>query len=55
MRGFVLGLDGVEPRLNMQRLDQRIRIEEQLQDGQQQAADEADDRTMRVEQRGRFE
>ncbi len=34
---FALGVDGIQARLDMQRLDQRVRVEEQLQDRHQQA------------------
>ena len=41
----------VEPRLDVQRLDQRIRVEEQLQDRPQQPANEAKRAAVRLEER----
>ena len=46
-----LRLQRVELRLDVQRLNQRVRVEEQLQDRQQQPAHPADRRAVRFEQR----
>ena len=49
--GLTLGVHRVQARLDVQRLDQRIRIEEQLQDRVQQAADPPERRTVRLVER----
>src|SRR5439155_7182467 len=57
-RGFPLRLplcvEGVEARLNIQRLNQRVRVEEQLQNWLQQSPHQPQRSTMRFEQRVLF-
>src|SRR5450631_2445914 len=50
-RRFPLGVDRVQLRLDVQRLNQRVRVEEQLQDRLQQPAEPADGAAVRLEKR----
>jgi hypothetical protein len=49
--GFALGQHRVHARLDVQRLDERVRVEEQLENRVQQAADEAQPAAVRIEER----
>src|SRR6185437_5382491 len=48
---LAFGVHRVQPRLDVERLNQRIRVEEQLQNRQQQLAQPLDRRAVRLEQR----
>ncbi|PYQ83933.1 MAG: hypothetical protein DMG03_11990 [Acidobacteria bacterium] len=50
-RRLALGVDRVEPRLDVERLNEWIRIEEQLQNWLQQATEPSDDAAMCLEER----
>ena len=52
---FALGVERIEPRLNVQRLYQGIRVEEELQDRLKQFSDPSNQATMRLVERFFFE